>query len=335
MNSHQVVVIGGGLAGAACAIELRSRGMDAVAFDRDQFPRRKVCGEFLSPGALRCLDDLGLLDRVRSEGAVAVTGVRIRFDGDREIDIPFDGIGLGFSRERLDEILAREADVRTGHRVENVQSLPAGGFRVHGRGPDGLGFVADCKVVIDAAGKLGRFTHRRESNQFGVQFYEERPLGSMLEFRFFEGGYGGSVSIEGGRTNSCFLVNKDRVGEYLDREGCLVTGSVAYSRIPGPYLAVGDAGGMIDPFCGEGMRHAMDSGRLAARVVARGLEKGLPYQSLRENYEREWRHQWGAKRVLAAFLRRTLAHPFGKRTAFGLGSQFRGVGAELLRQLWK
>ncbi len=335
MSSHQVVVIGGGLAGAACAIELRSRGMDAVSFDRDQFPRRKVCGEFLSPGALRCLDDLGLLDRVRSQGAVVVRGARVRFDDEAEIDILFEQIGLGFSRERLDEILAREADVRTGHRIENVQSLPGGGFRVQGRGTDGLGFGADCTVVIDAAGKLGRFTRRRESKQFGVQFYEERSVGSMLEFCFFEGGYGGSVSIEGGRTNSCFLVNKDRVGEYLDREGCIVTGSVAYSRIPGPYLAVGDAGGMIDPFCGEGMRHALESGRLAARIVAHGLEQGLPYQTLRENYEREWRQRWGTKRALAALLRRTLAHPFGKRTGFWLGAQFPGFAGRLLHQLWK
>ena len=47
-----VVIIGGSLAGAACVRELARRGIDAVAFERDRFPREKVCGGFLSPGAV-------------------------------------------------------------------------------------------------------------------------------------------------------------------------------------------------------------------------------------------------------------------------------------------
>ncbi len=63
-----VVIIGGSLAGAACARELVKSGVDAVALERDRFPRQKVCGGFLSPGAVDSLESLGVLDDVRGAG---------------------------------------------------------------------------------------------------------------------------------------------------------------------------------------------------------------------------------------------------------------------------
>ena len=96
-------------------------------------------------------------------------------------------------------------------------------------------------------------------------------MGSVLNFQFSENGYGGGVSIEGGQSNFCFLVKKDALKGYLGDRRCLVTGPLAYDRLPGHFIAIGDAGGMVDPFCGEGMRHALETGILAARVVAAGL----------------------------------------------------------------
>src|SRR5262249_34562563 len=109
--------------------------------------------------------------------------------------------------------------------------------------------------------------------EFGIQYTEAEPESSVLDFEFFEDGYGGSVSVEGGRRNRCFLIKKDALGRYLDRPDCLVTGPLAYDRIPGRFIGIGDALGMVDPFCGEGMRHAMETGVLAARVVAAGLRR--------------------------------------------------------------
>jgi hypothetical protein len=55
-----------------------------------------------------------------------------------------------------------------------------------------------ARIVIDAAGKLSRFTPRRSAPQFGIQFYEPAPRGDVLDFWFFEDGYGGAVTVEGG-----------------------------------------------------------------------------------------------------------------------------------------
>jgi flavin-dependent dehydrogenase len=292
MNKRDVVIIGGSLAGAACARELVRRGIDAVALERDRFPRRKVCGGFLSPGSVECAGRLGLLDEVIKAGAVTVRSARVCTQG-RETEIVFKRPGLGISRDALDEIVARGSMVEEGHMVREVRRSQNG-------------FVVDdihCSAVIDASGKLGRFTKRRGAEEFGIQYVEPDSRGSVLEFSFFKDGYGGSVTIEGGRSNSCFLIKKEALSKYLAHPDCLVTGPLAYDRLPGDYIAIGDAAGMLDPFCGEGMRHALETGILAAAVVAAGLRRQTSYDEMKWEYESKWERRWAWKRAIGAGLR--------------------------------
>jgi flavin-dependent dehydrogenase len=294
MNKRDVVIIGGSLAGAACARELVRLGIDAVAFERDRFPRPKVCGGFLSAGAVDALDRLNVLGEIKQAGAVEVNSSRIRA-GSTDVEIAFKRPGLGISRSVLDSVLARIPQVEQGRSVLSVRQVDSG-FDVDG--------VA-CSVVIDAAGKLSRFTRRSPVDEFGVQYDEQGGRGSVLDFWFSEEGYGGGVSIEGGRSNFCFLVKKSALKGYLrGREKCLVTGPIAYDKAPGEFIAVGDAAGMIDPFCGEGMRHALETGILAAQVVAEGIRRGASYEQMKRQYESRRQQQWNTRRNLGAALRR-------------------------------
>jgi flavin-dependent dehydrogenase len=301
MIRRDVVIIGGSLAGAACARELSRLGVDAVAFERDRFPRARVCGGFVSAGGVDHLARLGLREQVIRAGAVAITSAKVRV-GSAEIEIPFDRPGLGVSRRALDEIVAREA-VEQGRAVSRVE-VSSRGFLVQG-----TDFQAFCRVVVDAAGKLSRFTRRRARPEFGIQYLQPGGRGGVLDFWFFEDGYGGAVSVEGGASNFCFLINKDKLPRYLGRPDCLVTGPLAYDRLPGDYIAVGDAAGMVDPFCGEGMRHALDTGLLAAEVISRGLREGRGYRRMRDEYETERIRRWRWKRAAGAGIRRMLRYP--------------------------
>jgi flavin-dependent dehydrogenase len=317
MTRHEVVVIGGSLAGAACVRELTKQGIDAVALERDRFPRAKVCGGFVSPGAVKCLDQLGVLDEVRAAGSVEVTSAKIRAGG-HEIEIPFERPGLGISRTVLDEVVARGANVVQGCHVHQVVA-------------DGVGFQVDdvaCSAVVDAAGKLSRFTKRRAVEEFGIQYFGSEACGNVLDFSFFEDGYGGTVSIERGRSNSCFLIKKDALPRYLNRTDCLVTGPLAYARVPGEFIAIGDAAGMVDPFCGEGMRHALESGILAARVVADGIRTGIPYPQMKREYETAYQYQWAARKIVGAMIRRLVWRP----RAFS--SLLKATPAWLLNRMW-
>jgi flavin-dependent dehydrogenase len=317
MTRHDVVVIGGSLAGATCVRELNRLGIDAVALERDRFPRRKVCGGFVSPGAVKCLEELNVLGEVRAAGAVEISAASLRV-GRNQIDIPFERPGLGISRTVLDDVVARGTNVRQRCPVHEVK-VEADGFRV-----DDIA----CSAVIDAAGKLSRFTKRRTAEEFGIQYFGDDSCGGVLEFSFFEDGYGGMVSIERGRSNSCFLIKKDALPRYLDRQDCLVTGPLSYEQVPGEFIAIGDAAGMVDPFCGEGMRHALETGILAARVVARGLHDGISYKETKEQYESAYKHRWAARKTLGAVIRRLV----WRQRVFG--PALRVTPAWLLNRMW-
>src|SRR5262245_22404533 len=182
MRTHEVVIIGGSLAGAACVRQLQRLGIDAVAFERDHFPRDKVCGGFVSPGAVNRLNELGVLDEIRREGATEVTSAMIRIDS-LEVEIPFRRSGLGISRSALDYIAAKGTAVTQGAAVMNVIRKDSQ-FLV-----SGSGFTVVSPVVIDASGKLGRFTRRLPVDEFGVQFFDTGTRPGILDFWFFEDGY--------------------------------------------------------------------------------------------------------------------------------------------------
>lgn len=317
MTDHDVVIIGGSLAGSVCARELLRLGIDAAAIERDRFPRRKVCGGFLSPGAVRCLDRLGLLQEVRAAGAVDVTAARVRIDS-TTVEIPFERPGLGISRSALDEIVARGAPVQQDCAVREIRR-------------DGNRFVVDgirCSVVIDASGKLSRFTKRAGVEEFGIQYAERQSRGPVLDFWFFQDGYGGAVSVEDGGSNCCFLVQKGALHRYMDRGDCIVTGPLAYDMLPGDFIAIGDAAGMVDPFCGEGMRHAMETGILAAKVVARGMRLRTSYEEIKQRYVAEYARAWTVRKTFGNGLRRVL----GNRRLFR--SALRLAPPALLNRIW-
>jgi menaquinone-9 beta-reductase len=83
-----VLVVGGGPAGAAAAITLARSGRDVVLVDKARFPRDKCCGDGLTTGALRLLEELGL----RPEAVPSwhtVDTVAIRSPSGRTVDYPF------------------------------------------------------------------------------------------------------------------------------------------------------------------------------------------------------------------------------------------------------
>lgn len=321
MKHVDVAIIGGSLAGAACVRELWRQGIEAVAFERDSFPREKVCGGFLSPGAVDLLGELDVLDKVGAAGAVEVRSAHVRF-GDLDESFELPRLGLGISRRALDAVLADHSGVQRGtvrdvHRKGDAFSIQLEDESICAR------------VVVDAAGKLSRFTQRRAVDQFGIQFYEPGECDGVLDFWFFRDGYGGAVTVEGGRSNACFLVSKDALPRYLNKPGCRVTGPVAYDQRVSEFLAIGDAAGMIDPFCGEGMRHALDTGSLAAQVVAKGLAGGASYDAMRAKYERERAERWKGKRRLGSVARRLLKHSRLAAAGFSWRPEW------FLRRLWE
>jgi len=156
-----VVVVGAGPAGTATAIELAAAGREVLVIDRARFPRDKCCGDGLTAGALRHLDQLGL-----RPSAVAswqpVAGCSIRSPSGRIVDLPFVSPGLlGAVARRcdLDAALvelarAAGADVLEGHAFQSMRWSPEGvTLRAEGLEPIAARYVVAADGVWSAVRK--------------------------------------------------------------------------------------------------------------------------------------------------------------------------------------
>jgi flavin-dependent dehydrogenase len=186
----QVIVVGAGPAGAATAILLAERGLDVIVLDRARFPRPKLCGEYLSPEAVRILDRLGALKAVDAAGPIELRGMTITApDGTvltgRYCAIgewrPYRGAALALPRLALDAALAdrlrtrgvdfreqvRVTDVlRDGARVTGVEAVDATGAACALRAS--LVIAADGRASV-VAQRLGcRRPHRLRRMALGL-----------------------------------------------------------------------------------------------------------------------------------------------------------------------
>lgn len=75
MKVHDVIIIGGGLAGLTAAIDLSRYGYDIVLFETNSYPRHKVCREYISNEVYAYLKNLGI--DLLAAGAVAITDFEI------------------------------------------------------------------------------------------------------------------------------------------------------------------------------------------------------------------------------------------------------------------
>src|SRR6266571_2315104 len=149
-ESADVIIVGAGPAGSAVAYYLATAGLDVLLLEKTRFPREKVCGDGLTPRAVKALTGMGV-PLGEQDGWLRNKGLRIIGGGGR-IEVPwpdlsaFPGFGLVRTRTDFDEILARHAakagarllegvnvtgpllDDRTG-RITGVTARPAGASR--------------------------------------------------------------------------------------------------------------------------------------------------------------------------------------------------------------
>ena len=229
-HSADVIVVGGGPAGAATATALARAGVDVLMLDRARFPRAKACSEYLSPEASRVLASMGALEEVERSGAAHLAGMRVRapngtwmhgeFAAAAHGFRGFSDWGLALPRERLDAILldcARRAGARVEERmrvvdleqdeagrVTGVRVLTHGRFTLHRAravvGADGLRSVVARRLRLARAGRWPRrialVAHYR-----GIEH-----VGNCGEMHVERDGYAGLADVGGGVTNVAVVV---------------------------------------------------------------------------------------------------------------------------------
>ncbi|HET7102054.1 MAG TPA: FAD-dependent oxidoreductase [Terriglobia bacterium] len=222
-----VAVIGGGPAGTAAALEARRQGLSTAIWERERFPRDKVCGEFISPEALPWL---------KSEiPEIVVCGAEIRdaefisaHGGSRTFHLPHRALGL--SRRLLDHALWKAAEgagaeAREGESVRKVRMLASCGkerdvWEIESAG----GSVQRSRSLMVACGRWWAIEGlsspaRQDASQVPGDWIGAKahlagiPPRDRVEMYFFRGGYCGLAPVEHGACNVCCLVRRERIRE--------------------------------------------------------------------------------------------------------------------------
>jgi len=321
-DDADVIVVGAGPSGSTTAYYLAQAGLNVLLIEKSRFPRDKVCGDGLTPRAVKSLVAMGI-DVSEEAGWLRNKGLRV-IGGGMRLELPwpelssYPGYGLVRTRASLDEMLA--------HRAQSAGAKLLEGTTVTGPLLDDDGQVVGvttsartfrARVVVAADGNSSRL-----SVAMGLQKRDDRPLGVAVRTYYksprhdddwleswldlWDGdrllpGYGWIFGMGDGTSNvGLGLLNTSTAFGNTDYRELLkrwlrsmpeewgyveenrtepVRGAalpMGFNRTPHYYrglMLAGDAAGMVNPFNGEGIAYAMESGEILSRVVAQALAR--------------------------------------------------------------
>lgn len=227
-SDYDVIIAGGGPAGASAAIHLATRGARVLLAEQKRFPRAKLCGEFISPECALHLERLGVADRMFAAQPASLTQTVFFSRNGKSVNVPSTwfgagGVALGLSRAEMDERLLRRASDVGAHVREDAQvvELLFEGKRVCGvrLKSSGTEELYRSPITIDATGRtraLARLVLGQRSRSqprrgsmvaFKAHLEGTRVAPGACEIYFYRGGYGGLSSIENGLSNLCFIAS--------------------------------------------------------------------------------------------------------------------------------
>lgn len=317
MSAFDLLVIGGGPAGCSAAIGAARAGASVLLLERGDFPRHKVCGEFVSAESLLLLSDLlGDEKRILTD-ALRISYAQIFLDH-ATVRAAIEPAAASIARYDLDEALWRAA-AKAGVNIRDKFVVRA----VEGDGPF---YVSDgdqsftSRAIINATGRWSFLTHpatrsraSSENRWIGIKaHFRETGSADSVDLYFFDGGYCGVQPVsttDGYRiVNACAMVRADvasSLPEVFELHPALqsrsrnwklmmnpVTTSPLVFHQPEPVrgnmLQAGDAATFVDPFIGDGISLALRSGSLAAQSLQSCWRAERPLHEAAADYARKY-----------------------------------------------
>ncbi|GAD54390.1 FAD dependent oxidoreductase [Limimaricola cinnabarinus LL-001] len=301
--THDAIIIGGGPGGASTAIGLARAGLRVALVERSEFPRRKVCGEFMSAASRPVLEALGVVEEWDAAAGPEIGRLAL-FTGERVVTAPMPvsaGRGRGLGRDVLDDLLVAQAR-RCG--VEIMQPCRATGFERDAGGhhvtlatSQGTAALA-APILVAAHGSWERgplFTQAPKMHApsdllgFKAHFHGGTLAADLMPLLSFPGGYGGMVRVDGGRLSLSCCIRRDTL-EALRRPGdtagaalqahlvrsCRgIREALGGAVLDGPWLAAGPIRPALRPCYAEGIYRVGNLAGEAHPVIAEGISMAI------------------------------------------------------------
>jgi flavin-dependent dehydrogenase len=314
-----IQIVGGGLAGLTLGIALRKKEIPVTIFEAGNYPRHRVCGEFVSGRGLEILDALGLKKKFLDAGAIEARS-SIFFSGNLESPVrQLPSPALCLSRFVMDKLLADEfqsfgGELRTGTRWQN--DFSDGTVRANGR---------QLHPVEEGWRWFGLKVHVRNVSP-----------AADLEMHVFKNGYVGICKLTGGEVNVCGLFRRndsdapqqngfnllrgnpgtilhERLAraEFDENSFCSVAGlSLKPQRASGKSeVCIGDALTMIPPVTGNGMSLAFESAQIAVEPLTAFSRGEISWAQARQTIARACDENFSRRLRWANWLQRLMFSP--------------------------
>lgn len=326
-NTHfDVIIVGGGLAGLCNAIHLSKFNKKVLLIEKNEFPKHKVCGEYISN---EVLPYLAFLDFNPFDfGAVKIDKFQLSTTSNQLISAKLPLGGFGISRYKLDFELLQNA-IQNGvilmqDLVTNIQFTNEV-FEVETKENQHL----TSKIVVGAFGKrsfldvaMQRDFIQKKSPYLGVKIHVKGNFpNDLVALHNFKGGYCGVSKVENNEINLCYITNfspfkkhkniddfQEKVvfnNTYLKEifqnsislfEEPLTISQISFESktlVENHIIMCGDAAGMIHPLCGNGMSMAIQSAQIASKLILNYLEGKISTRNALENeYLSRWNRQF-------------------------------------------
>lgn len=252
---YDVLIVGGGPAGASAAIHLAGQGAHVLLLEGRKFPRAKLCGEFISPECFAHFRRLGVWDGMMEAGGARISRTEFYARSGRRVSVPSEWFAgqetwaLGLSRAEMDERLLRRA------RAAGIEVLEEA--RAVGAVCDEEGRVCGVRaqvsneerrfhalITIDATGRARALARRVEGHgrksgarktkmplvAFKAHLEGAGVAAGACEIYFYKGGYGGLSSVENNLCNLCFIAASRDVRACANDAGRVMREIVASNR---------------------------------------------------------------------------------------------------------
>lgn len=334
--SKGITIVGGGLAGLTAAIHLSKIGLKVILIEKNEYPKHKVCGEYVSNEVLPYLNWLSI--NISELNPTQISKLDFSTADGKMIQCTLPLGGFGVSRYALDNFLYNKA-IQNGCEIIKVA--------VNDIVFENDVFIistSDNKtmtssIVIGAFGKRSNidqklkreFVHKKSHWLAVKAHYTGDFPNDLVGLHNFEGGYCGVSKVENNAINICYLASYESFKKYKNIEdfqnhvivknrhlkGVLDTSKMIFetpitisqvsfdkkNAVDSHILMIGDTAGLIHPLCGNGMAMAIHSAKIVSELIEKVHNDEIKSrEQLESNYRSEWNLNFKKRLKMGRFL---------------------------------